>query len=121
MTRLDQELDRLRAFLIDCQPVLAWQTMHLVEGAEVSFAHNSLRIARATLRSPAAFARRFEELLQCGYSWINLNAAGIVDGELIVIVEVPRTSSGVPADRVAVNLSGPAPGGQVDLIEIEQP
>jgi hypothetical protein len=120
MPRLDQELDRLRTFLIDCRPALVGQTIQLVEATEVRFANNLLRIARPALRSPVDYTGRFEELLHQGYSWINLTAAGIVDGELIVIVEVPRTSGGVPADRVAVNLSGPAGGGQVELIEIEQ-
>jgi hypothetical protein len=45
-----------------------------------------------------------------GYSWVNLHAAGVVGGTLVVVVEVPARASGAPPSAAAVNLSGPATG-----------
>jgi hypothetical protein len=70
---------------------------------------------RDELRTLLEYENRFDELLQTGYSWLNLSCYGVYEGFLIVAVEVP--SATVPPDNKArnlypgcttsVNLSGP--------------
>ena len=48
----------------------------------------------------------YKEKLQSGYTWINLNCAGIYDEEfMIFMIEYPSSPSG--ASRTSVNHSGP--------------
>jgi len=65
-------------------------------------------IQRSALTTPEDYAPRFDEHLAKGYSWINMNAAGILGDSLLVVIELPSYVSGAPKDKVAVNLSGAA-------------
>jgi hypothetical protein len=56
----------------------------------------------------ADYAARFDSYLDAGHSWINMNAAGILDDALLVIIELPRYKNNVPRDKVSVNFSGAA-------------
>jgi hypothetical protein len=67
-------------------------------------------IASDVLITVAEFAPRFETLLLAGYSWVNLSAYGIFENDLVVGVELPRESVGVPAGLTPVNYSGPPRG-----------
>ncbi len=60
------------------------------------------------LKSPAAFSRRFAELLGMGYSWINLSIYGIFNDDLIIGVELPHEPVGIRAGKTSVNYSGPS-------------
>jgi hypothetical protein len=111
MSRLDQDIERLLAMLAQAgaHPTCHW--IALVEAADVQFAGRAgetLRIPRQALRRHGVYSSRFDELLRAGYSWINLCAAGLAEGALIVVVELPRAASGAPIDQVSVNLSGSA-------------
>jgi hypothetical protein len=65
------------------------------------------RIMLADLVAADAFAPRFAQLLSLGYPWINLNAAGMLRGALLVTVEIAaHTQSDV--DFTSVNPSGPS-------------
>lgn len=63
-------------------------------------------VAPSALFSPEDYAPRFDSLLQRGYSWLNMNAAGIVNKMLIVIIEYPSYATEV-VGRTSVNYSGP--------------
>jgi hypothetical protein len=65
------------------------------------------RIPRSALSTLEAFEPRFEELLSAGYGWINLSALGVMEDTLLVCVELPRDTTGVPRGRTQVVLSGP--------------
>jgi hypothetical protein len=41
------------------------------------------------LRQPSDYEARFEELLQMGFSWLNLSCCGVYDSFLVVSIEVP--------------------------------
>ena len=56
----------------------------------------------------ADYETRFDSHLDAGHSWINMNAAGILDDALLVIIELPRYKNSVPRDKVSVNFSGAA-------------
>ncbi|HZN35877.1 MAG TPA: hypothetical protein VFB80_18735 [Pirellulaceae bacterium] len=111
MSRLDQEIERLLAMLAQAGVRPTWHWIALVEAADVQYAGSAgqtLRIPRQALRRQGVYSSRFDEHLRAGYSWINFSAAGIAEGALVVVVEIPRTASGAPIDRVSVNLSGSA-------------
>ncbi len=116
MNRLDREVGRLVERLAAWQPSLTWRTIQFVDATEVWYTEGTMRVPRQALRSPADYGSRFEDHLHAGYSWINLNAAGVVDGVLVVIVEVPDYLSGAPADKVAVNPSGTS-GVRVEIAD----
>lgn len=117
MNRLDREVARLVAALAGWRPLWTWQIIRFADASDVRYAGLTVRVPRRALRSPEEYAVRFEYHLRAGYSWVNLNAAGIVDEALIVLVEVPNYSSGAPADQVAVNLSGPMAGAGLELTD----
>jgi hypothetical protein len=104
---LSFHLDRLYACLARGRPDLHWQGVALADEARTDRDATRLRVPRAALASPEQFAPRFDEYLHRGYSWINLSAAGVVNGTLVVIVELPTQSRGAPPSAISVNLSGP--------------
>ena len=59
------------------------------------------------LRSPQEYQSRFSELMAQGFSWLNMNYSGLLDGKALVIVEVPRHRSTGSGVETSVNLSGP--------------
>jgi hypothetical protein len=65
-------------------------------------------IGSNVLVTPAEFAPHFETLLLAGYSWINLSAYGVFRNDLIIGIELPRETAGVPAGLTSVNYSGPS-------------
>ena len=65
------------------------------------------RVALADLVAADAFAQRFAQLLSLGYPWINLHAAGVLRGALLITVETP-TYTRADIDFTSVNPSGPS-------------
>lgn len=53
------------------------------------------------------FEEIYIELKKKGYSWINLNCAGILEGDLLLTLELPNDTSNVPFGYTSINLSGP--------------
>jgi len=51
--------------------------------------------------------KKFNHLLDSGYSWINIVCEKIIDGCLFVTFEVSKTNYSECIGRTAVNLSGP--------------
>jgi hypothetical protein len=80
--------------------------MRIVESTDVRYGRTD-DIPRSALKTVESYASKFERLLAAGYSWINLSALGVLDGHLLVCVELPREPVGIPAGRTSVNLSGP--------------
>ena len=107
MRSLSFHLDRLYACLARARPDLRWREVALVDAPQTDREGTTLRVPRTALMRPEQFASRFDEYLHRGYSWINLSAAGVVSGILVVIVQVPARASGAPPSATSVNLSGP--------------
>jgi hypothetical protein len=67
-------------------------------------------LRRDDLSTPAAFERRWSEIVDLGMTdWINLSAQGVWDDALVVFVEPPirgEPHSHSP-ERISVNFSGP--------------
>lgn len=63
-------------------------------------------ISHSVLCMSEDYAPHFDALLQRGYSWLNMNAAGIVNETLIVIIELPNYVTEI-VGKTSVNYSGP--------------
>ena len=85
---------------------LSWSEILIAEDADVEHGEVTF-IPRSTLATPEEYAARFDAHLDAGYSWINMNAAGIIDETLLVIIELPDYSNTTPRGKASVNLSGP--------------
>lgn len=106
MSVLTENLSRLEEWLRRSDDAPTWTGARFVESRNIQYGRTDT-ILMSTLRTVEAFEPRFEALLQAGYAWINLSALGVLGGELLVSVEVPRDTSSVPYGRTSVNLSGP--------------
>jgi hypothetical protein len=59
------------------------------------------------VREPEQYEARFDELMKVGFPWMNVTCLGVIDGMLLVGVELPRVAPPEPAKRTSINLSGP--------------
>lgn len=63
---------------------------------------------RAAMQSVDDFEGRYGELRNRNLPWINLHAAGLHEGALVVVVETPADSTANRESTTAVNTSGPS-------------
>ena len=109
MSDLDRHLQFLKT-IIEGWNAPSWSRILITENASVSYdpvSSEKFCVSRAKLVEPEQYSSRFDELLDRGYSWIHLNVAGILEGALLIIIELPRQTCGAPRERVAVNFGGP--------------
>jgi hypothetical protein len=85
---------------------MSWSQVLFVESPSLVYGE-VCRIPQSALILPEDYANRFDELLNGGYHWINMNALGIWKDKLIVVIELPNYKSNIPRDKVSVNFSGP--------------
>ena len=104
MSLLTEHLARLEDWLRRSGEAPTWTGVRFVESSHYGPTDT---IPTSALRTVEAFEPRFEALFQAGYSWINLSALSVLDGALLVSVELPRDTSSVPHGLTSVNLSGP--------------
>lgn len=103
---LAHHLRELEAFLRREGDAPEWTAILIVEDTEITHGPRT-KIPRSSLHTPNDFASRFDELVARGYGWINLVGNGVLDGKLIVSVEIPRESSGLASTDVPVMTCGP--------------
>jgi hypothetical protein len=106
MNDLEKHLNQLIS-LVKGWGAPSWSRVLFVEDTSIAHGMPSL-IPRKSLISVADYEARFDSHLDAGHSWINLNAGGILDDALLVIIELPRYKNNVPRDKVSVNYSGAA-------------
>ena len=82
----------------------AWMGVSFVEGFWLE--PKAISLSRDAVIPSERYAARFAELMSAGYSWINLHAAGVHGGRLLVSVELPPGGP-TGATRTSVQLSGP--------------
>ena len=109
MITLAAHLEGLDTWLASLPGAPMWTGHLIVEQGHVTpgVGGRPTFIAAAPPQSAAAYAARFAELLRAGCAWINLHAAGVVGGRLLVSVEFPHATRAA-AGATSVNLSGPA-------------
>ncbi len=110
MNRLQTYLDQLCSLAQNwAKQPLSWSSILIVEDSTITHGEISL-IRRSVLATPEEYAARFEMHLNKGYSWINMNAAGIVDGIFLVVIELPKDSNPHWKNKTSINFSGPNRG-----------
>lgn len=107
MNDLGKHLNQLISFMKERGAPSSWSRALFVEDTSITHGRPSL-IPRKSLIPPEDYAARFASLLDAGHSWINMNAAGILDDALLVVVELPSYKNDVPREKVSVNFSGPS-------------
>jgi hypothetical protein len=101
-----KHLDQLTIFFKERCGSVSWKNILIVESSRLVDVRK-YHINKGDLFTPEEYAPRFDWLLDQGHSWINLNAAGIFDNTLLVIVELPSYKNTTPRNLVSVNFSGP--------------
>ena len=104
---LEKYLNRLISFFPQWENWLSWSQVLFVEDSSFTLGSFS-KIPRSALMRVNDYAKRFDELLDGGYPWINMNALGIWQDNLIVVIELPSYKSNISRDKISVNFSGPA-------------
>ena len=85
---------------------LSWTKILVIEQDSMRLAAGKNTIPCSAFIDAEHYSERFNQLLERGYSWLNMNAAGILGDALIVVVELPRDTSNV-SGKTSVNFSGP--------------
>ena len=104
---LEKNLSRLISFFPKWSNWMSWSQVLFLENTPFTHGNPSI-IPKSALIPSEEYAKRFEELLDKGYSWINMNAFGVWEEKLIVVIELPSYSSNISRDKISVNFSGPA-------------
>jgi len=104
---LEKNLNLLTSFFPEWENWLSWSHVLFVESTSIIYGKVS-KIPRRAMIPMNDFAKRFDELLDSGYYWINMNAFGIWMSNLIVVIELPIYKVDIPRNKVSVNFSGPS-------------
>ena len=64
-------------------------------------------ISETYFKTISEFHKEFEQILHEGFSWVNVSLYGIYKKKLLICIETPEESKGVPYEHVALNTSGP--------------
>lgn len=84
-----------------------WSDIKIVEDPLFEVRDETWNVQNNAFMTTDQYESRFSELLNMGYSWININFGGIYQNSMIIFIEYPRESSNIPKDKVSVNPSGP--------------
>jgi hypothetical protein len=96
---------RTEAFALGLPGAPRWKSVVLGPPLELS-AGKLGRISYEEVVAADAFVERFEQLLSLGFPWINLSAAGLLRGALLVTVETAAITRG-DIRATSINISGP--------------
>jgi hypothetical protein len=114
MSEIDAHFLSLTQFIRERCAAPEWGKVFFAESSAIEYEPSDevwagyINVRRMALTPMDEYRERFESLLDQDYSWINLNAAGIFDGNLLVVVELPNYMSGTPRNKVPVVPSGPS-------------
>lgn len=103
-SELEKHLNQTTGSLKLTQKGLSWSQVLITEKP---FTLGFIQLQASELYTIAEYSPRFDYLLSQGYSWINLQLAGIVGETLLVAIETPSYKIGWGKENVAVNYSGP--------------
>jgi len=108
VSELKKHFERLMEFAKQSNFRQPFSQVYFVEDKAIQrfFDYESAdEISRENIFTFETYENRFNEIPNQGYSWINLNFAGMLDDNLLVIVEFPSSENN--AEFTAVNLSLP--------------
>lgn len=103
---LKKHLHLLTTFFNQSYANVSWENILLVEYKSLVNGV-SYYVNKNDLFSPESYSPRFDWLLEQGHGWLNLQAAGVFQNTLLVVLETPNDSNKRPGNKTAINLSGP--------------
>jgi len=106
MSTLKGHLKKLEIFLQSNTPEYVWSDVLIGNESDLYKDGKVIYDLNNALFTVEEFEPIFNEILNYGYSWVNLSAVGIIKNNLIVCVEKPSHSSGTKKEQVSVNYSG---------------
>lgn len=65
------------------------------------------KLDRSEWSSPDLFEPLFDEIAKKGYEWVHFKPVGVVADSLLVTLDYPQDSKGIPAKLMAINVAGP--------------
>jgi len=107
MKGLEENIQMLEEWLKTQSNAIEWNNV-LIGDESSLYNEGKLQIKKEKLNTLSAFKPIFKSLMAKGFSWVNLSAVGVLNGELIVCVEKPNDSGRVPQGKTSVNFSGSA-------------
>lgn len=106
MSELKDHFERLMNFAKQSNFHKPFSEVCFVESKSIQYYSNQLnKISRQEIFSFENYENRFNEALNQGHSWINMNLAGVLNDFLLVIIEVPNYKNN--SEFTEVNLSLP--------------
>ena len=109
MSDLKENFERLMDFAKQNNFRKPFSKVYFVEDKSVqpaSEADDVKETSRQEIFSFENYENRFDEILKQGYSWINMNFAGMLDDDLLVVIELPNYENS--NELTSLNLSLPA-------------
>lgn len=106
MSELKRHFERLMDFAKNSNFHQPFSQVYFAESRCVqSFAGKPDELSRQNIFTFEVYENRFADILKQGHSWINLSLAGILNDDLLVLVELPNYKNN--ADTTTVNLALP--------------
>ena len=105
MNELKDYIEGLEKWLLSNKPIPEWDTVLIGDESDF-YQEGKLKIEIKLLSSIDGYEQKFTDLLNDGYSWINLSAIGVQNKHLLVCVEKPAYPSGAGKEQISINYSG---------------
>jgi hypothetical protein len=110
MSELKKHFKRLMGFARRNNFGKPFSNVYFVEGKSIRYSlkfNETDEIFRRDFFSFEHYENRFDEILNQGHSWVNMNFAGVLEGNLLIVIETPNYKNNTPREFVSVNLSLP--------------
>ncbi len=111
MSELQSQMSLLISWMQNIGKIPHWKELRILDTSRPDVRWNreagGWQVAEEALVSPEAYEQHFHDLMQAGYSWINLSLYGLHGTTLIVGVELPQEAGKVTPGKTSVNFSGP--------------
>ncbi len=107
MSKLKENFERLMNFAAQSGFHKPFSQVYLVEQKSILRFYDSdqiVEISRQDIFTSEKYETRFDEILTQGHSWVNMNFAGILNNNLLVVIETPNYENN--CEFTSVNFSG---------------
>ena len=105
MSELKKHFERLMNFAKQSGFHKPFSKAYFVESKSIEIHPNGLnKIPEPEIFSFERYEIRFEEIVNQGYSWININFAGVLNDFLLVVIEIPNYKNTIGFTEVNLSL-----------------
>ena len=106
MTTLQNQLAQLQFWLRQSDKDTEWNGVLIGEEKNIFDDGKIVNNLVSVLSTVEEFEPTFNELVNSGFSWINLSSIGVFKNKLVVCVEKPSYVAGVSKEQLSINFSG---------------